>query len=132
MNPKEFNTKRNNIESFKDLDIKTINNIKSQKTTTKQVICILKTIYDPELSVNIFDLGLIYSIDIEQDKKQVNIDMTLTSAVCPMADFILQEIKTQVVKYIKEIKSVKIKLVWEPKWQRSMISEEGKFIMGLD
>ncbi|RST66959.1 DUF59 domain-containing protein [Candidatus Aquarickettsia rohweri] len=95
-----------------------------------KVIAILKLIYDPEISVNIWDLGLIYNIDISK-KNIINIKMTLTSPTCPVADAIPQEIKTKIKSIITEAKEVNVELVWKPKWDKSMMTEEAKFILDL-
>lgn len=84
----------------------------------------LKTIYDPEIPVDIYNLGLIYDVDVKDDNS-VFIKMTLTTATCPAAAYMPEEVET-VVKEIPEVKAVHVHVVWQPKWSRSMMSEEAK------
>lgn len=94
-----------------------------------EIVATLKTIYDPEIPVNIYDLGLIYKIDIEK-LPEVFIEMTLTSPNCPMTDVIMYQIENR-VKLIAGIETVLINLVFEPAWDKEMISEEGKLKLGF-
>ena len=89
----------------------------------------LKTVFDPEIPVNVYDLGLIYKIDVTDDFV-VNIDMTLTAPNCPAADFIMEDIN-QKVSSIDGVKSVNIELVYEPEWTKDMMSEEAKLELGF-
>ena len=89
----------------------------------------LKTVFDPEIPVNVYDLGLIYKIDVKDDF-DVNIDMTLTAPNCPSADFIMEDIN-QKVSSIEGVKSVNIELVYEPEWTKDMMSEEAKLDLGF-
>ena len=89
----------------------------------------LKTVFDPEIPVNVYDLGLIYKIDVTDDFV-VNIDMTLTAPNCPAADFIMEDIN-QKVSSIDGVKSVNIELVYEPEWTKDMMSEEAKLDLGF-
>lgn len=91
---------------------------------------VMKTVYDPEIPVNIYDLGLIYRIEVKEDST-VDIDMTFTAPTCPAADFILEDVR-QKVEGIKGIAQATVNLVFEPEWDRSMISEEAKMELGLD
>jgi len=95
----------------------------------QDIILTLKNIYDPEIPVNIYDLGLIYEIDVEPDGV-ANIRMTLTAPNCPMADQLLEDIHTQVSK-VNGVKEVNISLTFDPPWDRSMISEESLLELGL-
>ncbi len=88
----------------------------------KDIILTLKNIYDPEIPVNIYDLGLIYEIDYTPDKV-ANIRMTLTAPNCPMADFLVEDVNTQVGK-VKGVDSVNVILTFDPVWDKSMMSEE--------
>ena len=88
----------------------------------KDIVLTLKNIYDPEIPVNIYDLGLIYEIDFTPDGV-ATIRMTLTAPNCPMADILIEDINTQ-VKKIAGVESVNIILTFEPPWDRSMMSEE--------
>ena len=89
----------------------------------------IKKIYDPEIPVNIYELGLIYDIIVD-DKNNVKIDMTLTSPNCPVAESLPNEVKES-VKEIKEIKNVDLNLVWDPPWDKSMMSESAKLELNL-
>jgi FeS assembly SUF system protein len=89
----------------------------------------LKTVFDPEIPVNVYDLGLIYKIDVTDDFI-VNIDMTLTAPSCPAADFIMEDIR-QKVSSIEGVKEVNIELVYEPEWTKDMMSEEAKLDLGF-
>ena len=95
----------------------------------KKVIAEIKKIYDPEIPVNIYELGLIYDIIVD-DKNNVKIDMTLTSPNCPVAESLPNEVKES-VKEIKEIKNVDLNLVWDPPWDKSMMSESAKLELNL-
>lgn len=94
-----------------------------------RIVVLLRTVYDPEIPVNIFDLGLIYDVDVD-DNYNATIEMTLTSPSCPAADFILMDVQMK-IESIKEIKSVAIDLVFDPQWDRSMMSEEALLELGL-
>jgi len=94
-----------------------------------QIVKMLKTVYDPEIPVNIYDLGLIYGVDVD-DEKNVTITMTLTAPACPAADFIMEDVKMK-LESIKEINNVEIKLVFEPFWHIDMMSEEAKLELGF-
>lgn len=95
----------------------------------EKVIEMLKTIYDPEIPVNIYDLGLIYRIEINEDAS-LDIDMTMTSPTCPMSDFIVSDAQ-QRLESIKDLKKVTINLVFEPIWDKDMMSEEAKADLGF-
>lgn len=89
----------------------------------------LKTVYDPEIPVNIYDLGLIYRIDIS-DEGVCCIDMTLTAPSCPASDFLMEDIR-QKVGTVEGIKEVNVNLVFEPEWTKDMMSEEAKLELGF-
>jgi FeS assembly SUF system protein len=93
-----------------------------------KIITVLKTVYDPEIPVNIYDLGLIYNIEIED--KNLRITMTLTSPNCPMAEQMIDEMKTN-LGYIKEIDKVDIDITFEPAWNPDSLSDEVKLQLGL-
>jgi FeS assembly SUF system protein len=97
--------------------------------TEEAIAAMLKTIYDPEIPVNIYDLGLIYKVDID-DEKNVCIDMTLTAPNCPAADFILEDVRMK-VESVKGVNSVEINLVFDPMWDKDMMSEEAKLELGF-
>ena len=94
-----------------------------------KVIAEIKKIYDPEIPVNIYELGLIYDIDIDQNNN-VKIKMTLTTPNCPVAESLPNEVKNS-VKEIKEVKNVDLDLVWDPPWNKSMMSEAAKLELNL-
>lgn len=95
----------------------------------QDIILTLKNIYDPEIPVNVYDLGLIYEVDVEADGA-TTIRMTLTAPNCPMADQLLEEVHTQVGK-VKGVKEVNVILTFDPPWDRSMMSEESLLELGL-
>ena len=88
------------------------------------IVDVLRTVYDPEIPVNIYDLGLIYSIDVNEEGG-VEIDMTFTAPACPAADFILADVQTK-VESLTGVTSTKVNLVFEPAWDQSMMSEEAR------
>ena len=94
-----------------------------------KVIAEIKKIYDPEIPVNIYELGLIYDINVD-DKNNVKINMTLTTPNCPVAESLPKEVQDS-VKTIKGINDVNLKLVWEPPWDKSMMSEAAKLELNL-
>lgn len=89
----------------------------------------LKTVFDPEIPVDVYSLGLIYKIDIDDDAN-VSIDMTLTAPNCPMADFLFEDIR-QKEESIEGVKSVNVQLVYEPEWDQSMMTDEAKLELGM-
>lgn len=95
----------------------------------EKIIRMLKTVFDPEIPVNVYDLGLIYKIDVS-DQKDVSIDMTLTAPNCPAADFIMEDVR-QKVESVEGVGSVTINLVFEPEWDKDMMSEEAKLELGF-
>ena len=94
-----------------------------------KVIAEIKKIYDPEIPVNIYELGLIYDIIIEKDNS-VKIKMTLTSPNCPVAESLPKEVKDSIME-IKEVSKVDLDLVWDPPWDKSMMSEAAKLELNL-
>ena len=94
-----------------------------------KIVDALKRVYDPEIPVNVYDLGLIYEIDYT-DKKEANIDMTLTAPNCPVVDILIADVENA-VKDIEEVDAVNINLVFEPPWDKSMLSEEARLELGL-
>lgn len=102
-----------------------------EKTALEErIVDVLKTVYDPEIPVNIYDLGLIYKIDVSDDGT-VDIDMTFTAPTCPAADFILEDVR-QKVDNLDGVKTATVNLVFEPAWDQSMLSEEARLELGLD
>ncbi len=94
-----------------------------------KVILEIKKIYDPEIPVNIYELGLIYKIEVS-DGKKVNIEMTLTSPNCPVAESLPKMVKDNILK-IEEVSDVDLKLVWSPPWTKDMMSEAAKLELNL-
>ena len=95
----------------------------------EKVILEIKKIYDPEIPVNIYELGLIYNIDID-DKNKVNIDMTLTSPNCPVAESLPNSVKDNVLK-VDGVSDVDLNLVWDPPWDKDKMSEAAKLELNL-
>ena len=93
------------------------------------VIEMLKTVYDPEIPVNIYDLGLIYKVDVLENG-EVALDMTLTAPNCPAADFIMEDVR-QKIESIDGVKNATINLIFEPEWNKDMMSEEAKLELGF-
>ena len=105
----------------------------TQEERTKieeRIVDVLKTVYDPEIPVNIYDLGLIYELVINK-KKEVNITMTFTAPNCPMADEVMNDVKVS-VEDVPGVTACNIELVFEPAWDKSMLSDEAKVELGLD
>lgn len=96
----------------------------------ERVIEVLRTVYDPEIPVNIYDLGLIYRIELNDDATELSVDMTLTAPSCPAADFILEDVR-QKLETISGLTKVDVQLVFEPEWNKDMMSEEAKVELGL-
>lgn len=95
----------------------------------EKIVEMLKTVFDPEIPVNVYDLGLIYKIDVAEEG-EVSIDMTLTAPNCPAADFIMEDVR-QKVESIEGVNSATINLVFEPEWDKDMMSEEAKLELGF-
>lgn len=101
----------------------------SQTELEDRVVEMLKTVYDPEIPVNIYDLGLIYKIDLS-DERDLLVDMTLTAPNCPAADFIVEDVR-QKLESIEGIRNVTVNLVFEPEWDKDMMTEEAKLELGF-
>lgn len=96
----------------------------------RDIIRALRQVYDPEIPVNVYDLGLIYEIKVNEEH-EVYIQMTLTAPNCPMADYVVEQVRSA-VDDVPGVVSVQIDLVWEPEWDRSRMSEEALVELGLD
>ena len=96
----------------------------------ERIIEMLRTVFDPEIPVNIYDLGLIYRIELSDDIKTLDVDMTLTAPSCPAADFIMEDVR-QKLENIDGIDNVTVNLVFEPEWDKDMMSEEAKLELGF-
>ena len=94
-----------------------------------KVVEVLKTVYDPEIPVDIYDLGLIYRIDLHDDGT-LDVDMTLTAPNCPAADFIVEDVRIK-LDGIEGVKDAQVHLVFEPEWDKDMMSEEAKLELGF-
>lgn len=95
----------------------------------QKIISVLETVYDPEIPVNIYELGMIYNIKID-DNANADITMTLTSPNCPVAESLPGEVR-QKIKSIEGLNEVKLNLVWEPPWNKDMMSDEAKLNLGF-
>lgn len=95
----------------------------------ERIIEMLKTVFDPEIPVNVYDLGLIYKIEVEENGI-VQIDMTLTAPNCPAADFIMEDVR-QKVESVEGVNTANVNLVFEPEWDKDMMSEEAKLELGF-
>ncbi|UKK48237.1 iron-sulfur cluster assembly protein [Prevotella sp. E9-3] len=114
----------------------------NQEEKTKieeRIVDVLKTVYDPEIPVDIYELGMIYKIDVKDNDNAsasdngvaiVDIDMTFTAPNCPAADFILEDVRTK-VEGVEGVASANINLVFEPAWDQSMMSEEARMELGF-
>jgi FeS assembly SUF system protein len=96
----------------------------------ERIVDVLKTVYDPEIPVDIWNLGMIYRVDVDDDGN-VEIDMTFTAPSCPAADFILEDVRTK-VESVEGVKSATVNLVFEPAWDQSMMSEEARVELGFE
>jgi metal-sulfur cluster biosynthetic enzyme len=96
--------------------------------TKSEILDALKQVYDPEIPVNLVDLGLIYEVLI--DKKDVSIEMTLTAFGCPMHSVITQNVK-DAIEQLEEVRQAAVKIVWEPRWTPERISEAGRVTLGM-
>lgn len=131
----EENNSQNKMEEQISQDTKskdasvTLQNDEELKITAK-AIDMLRTVFDPEIPVNVYDLGLIYKIDYDQADKTLHVDMTLTAPSCPAADFIVEDVRQKLVS-IAGPEKVDLRLVFEPEWTQDMMSEEAKLELGF-
>lgn len=95
----------------------------------EKIVEVLRTVYDPEIPVDIYSLGLVYKIDLADDGA-LNVDMTLTAPNCPMADFILEDVRMK-LEAVEGVTSVNVNIVFEPEWTQDMMSEEAKLELGF-
>ncbi|MDY5086327.1 MAG: iron-sulfur cluster assembly protein [Alloprevotella sp.] len=94
-----------------------------------RIVEVLKTVYDPEIPVDIYNLGLIYRIDLHDDGG-LDVDMTLTAPNCPAADFIVEDVRLK-LDGVEGVKEARVNLVFEPEWDKDMMSEEAKLELGF-
>ena len=125
------------IRTMEKYNPATINNMKETEendthtfTTEDKIVEVLRTVYDPEIPVNVYDLGLIYELNINKNH-DVSIVMTFTAPNCPMADEVMAEVKHN-VELTPGINSCEIQLVFEPAWDQSLLSDEAKLALGMD
>lgn len=95
----------------------------------EKIIKVIKTVYDPEIPVNVYDLGLIYRVELKETGK-LEIDMTMTAPTCPAAEYILEDVR-QKVSLVEGVAEASVSLVFEPEWDKDMMSEEAKLELGL-
>jgi FeS assembly SUF system protein len=117
-------------EKEKNGEVLTPEDIKELAPLYEAVVLALKQVYDPEIPVNIYDLGLIYELNINKGR-EVNIKMTFTAPNCPMADEVLAEVKQNVL-LTPGVKGCNVDLVFEPVWDQSMLSDEARIALGMD
>jgi len=120
----------NPSDSKKHNEVLTAEDAKALEPMYSNVILALKQVFDPEIPVNIYDLGLIYELVINKEH-EVFISMTFTAPNCPMADEVLADVKAS-VEDVPGVKSCEIELVFDPVWDQSMLSEEAKVALGMD
>ena len=121
---KDFLPDKNSV-FFRSFD----NAVEENIINKAEIIEKIKTVFDPEIPVNIYDLGLVYNIDIDSNNN-IGIKMTLTSPNCPVADSLPQEVGESLAN-IKGISSIKVELVWDPKWSKDMMSEDAKLALDI-
>ncbi len=100
------------------------------ETLTEEIITVIKTIYDPEIPVDIYELGLIYDVFVNQERKAVKIIMTLTTPNCPVAESLPQEVKDK-VGTVDGVEEVELDLTFEPAWTQDLMSDEAKLALGF-
>ena len=98
-------------------------------STEESIIKMLRTVFDPEIPVDVYNLGLIYKIDLKENA-DLDIDMTMTAPNCPAADFIMEDVRTR-LEAIEGIGTVTVNLVFEPEWSKEMMTEEAKLELGM-
>ena len=106
------------------------NNIQDTLSVEERAVELLKTVFDPEIPVNVYDLGLIYRIEVKTEEKALEVDMTLTAPNCPAADFLVEDVK-QKVGSVDGINEVNVNIVFDPEWNKDMMSEEAKLELGF-
>ena len=102
----------------------------TDKTIEEEIIDVLKTVYDPEIPVDIYSLGLVYNIDVSESN-DVHIEMTLTSPACPVAGTLPPEIEQRVKNEVSDVNGARVDVVWEPMWTSEMMSESAKLELGM-
>ena len=102
----------------------------TDKTIEEEIIDVLKTVYDPEIPVDIYSLGLVYNIDVSESN-DVHIEMTLTSPACPVAGTLPPEVEDRVKNEVSEVNGARVDVVWEPMWTPEMMTEAAKLELGM-
>ena len=125
------------IRTMEKYNPATINNMKETEengthtfTTEDKIVQVLRTVYDPEIPVNVYDLGLIYKIDFDEKTGILDIDMTLTAPGCPMADFIVDDVRQKLMG-IRTVMDARVNIVFEPQWDESMMSDQARADLGM-
>jgi len=111
-------------------NVLTPEDVKELAPLYEAVVLALKQVYDPEIPVNVYDLGLVYELNINKER-EVYLKMTFTAPNCPMADEVLSEVKHS-VELTPGVKSCSIELVFDPVWDQTMLSDEARLILGMD
>lgn len=116
-------------------EVKVEGNINQFLELEEKIVNMLRTVYDPEIPVNVYDLGMIYRIDVDdpvegEDGQKVTIQMTMTAPNCPAADFIVEDV-TQKVDSVEGVSKAIVQVVFEPAWDQSMMSDEARLELGL-
>lgn len=106
------------------------NEVSDSMRIYNRAIELLRTVYDPEIPVNVYDLGLIYKIDYEEETKTLHVDMTLTAPGCPAADFIMEDVRQKLMS-VEGPEKIDLRLVFDPVWDQDMMSEEAKLELGF-
>ncbi len=96
----------------------------------EKIVDVLRTVYDPEIPVNVYDLGLIYRIELNDAADELQLDMTLTAPNCPATDYIMEDVRSK-LEAIQGLRKVDVQLVFDPEWSKDMMSEEAKVDLGL-
>lgn len=120
-----FKEEENVSKGFKEKNMDADKRLKIEE----RIVAMLKTVYDPEIPVDVYNLGLIYKIDLA-DSGELTVDMTLTAPNCPAADFIMEDVR-QKIESVEGVTSATLNLVFEPEWDKDMMSEEAKLELGF-
>lgn len=118
------------MEEKKENPKEGINAADEELRVTEKTIEMLRTVFDPEIPVNVYDLGLIYKIDYDVATKTLHVDMTLTAPGCPAADFIMEDVRQKLMS-VEGPEKIDLQLVFEPTWTQDMMSEEAKLELGF-
>ena len=100
------------------------------KTLEERVVDVLRTVFDPEIPVNIYELGLVYGVEADEDSGKVKVTMTLTSPACPVAGTLPGDVEVR-IKQLDDVEDAEVELVWDPPWDKDRLSEAAKLQLGL-